>query len=521
MNKRYFYLIILFFLLAGVFGGFYFGVHISAEANARKTASAQSQAQAEKAAQPAKAAESFPSPGASEEDRDISSAVQVASSDPVNINAVFGVDISIVDKSLQMLKEECLDEVNQRQLINGAVSGLKKRLKERKLSTDFIAPIPASCPEGELLKELHKIYAGAVSLHGEKISEVDLSYGALIGMMEALNDPYSVALEPREYKLLNEYMTGGNYGGIGIYLKVDPKTHYLTVVQPIAKGPADRAGLKPGDSVIKINGEPTAGMDMEVASQKIRGMKDTKVTLLVAREGEKNREYTMKREIIHEDSVTYSMKPGKIAYIKIELFGEDTGREFSQAYEQLTAEGARALVIDLRNNTGGYISSAIDVCSKILESGSLIVSVVNPRTGRHEVYRAYGGEQTRLPIAVLVNENSASSSEIVAGALKDTDSAFLVGTKTFGKGMVQSIREFRDGGALKYTIAKYMTPRGDDINKKGIVPNVVVNMDVVKINTEGDVQRDKALSLLRQRLNKAPAAGKKKENLPAVDDFRD
>ncbi len=498
--KRYHYFIILFLILIGVSGGFYAGSHYSAGINQEL--------------EPVKQQDTAVSQGKENTSLfpPLSSSVEVASKSNLNINTVFGVDILIIDKTIQMLREEYLDEISYVKLINGAVSGIKKRLAQKNLDSSFVIPLK-KMPEKEMIVELHKLYNKAMALYGNKISESDLAYGALIGMMESLHDPYSVALEPKEYKLLNEFMSGGNYGGIGIYLEVHKQTKMLTVVDTIIGGPAARAGLKSGDVVVKIDGASVKGMDLEVASQKVRGKKGTRITLLIDRASEGLREYSMIRDIIHENSVISSMKPGRIAYVKVGFFGENTGQEFGEELEKMYAEGAKGLIIDLRNNTGGYISGAIDVCSHLLESGSLVVSVVNPRTGRNEVYRAYGSKQSQIPIAVLVNENSASSSEIAAGALKDTGSAAVIGTKTYGKGVVQSIRELRDGGALKFTIAKYLTPRGIDINKKGITPDYIVEMPPQNVNTKTDVQRDRAIAVLKDKLNKKP---EKKTETPAA-----
>lgn len=496
--KKYHYLTILVLLLVGTAGGFYAGSRYSDsmysvtynnsidDKNYQDESKEQQQSQEEASLSP------------------LSDSVEVASKDNIDINTVFGVDIFIIDKTIQMLEEEYIEDINYKALINGAVSGLKKRLVDEKLSYNFVTPAKQNLTKKEMLAHLHKLYNSAVAVNGKKISESALAYGALSGMLEALNDSYSVVLEPKEYKLLNEFMSGGNYGGIGIYLEVHKKNSMLTVVDTIMGSPAARAGLKSGDVVVKLNGNSVKGMDLELASKKIRGKKGTSVTLLVDRASEGLKEYSIIRDVIHENSVISSMKPGRIGYIKVGLFGDNTGNEFKEQLDKLNSEGAKGLILDLRNNTGGYISAAIDVCSHLMESGSLIVSVVNPRVARNEVYRAYGSKQSQLPIIVLVNENSASASEISAGALKDSGTAKVLGMKTYGKGVVQSIRELRDGGAIKFTIAKYLTPKGFDINKKGILPDIALNMEPQYVNTAQDIQRDKALELLKAQIAKQP-----------------
>lgn len=423
----------------------------------------------------------------------------------------FGVDITIIDKCLGMLKEEFLNEIDMRKVATGAISGMRERLKSLKIDPKEVQDIPSSVPEKEIINTLHKRYEYIISKYGNKVKESYLSYGALRGMMNSLKDPYSVALEPKQYKLLNEHMTGGNYGGIGIYLAKDKTTGKLTVLYVIPKSPASRVGVKSGDVIVKINGEVCGNMDLELTSKKIRGTQGTPISLIIYRENEGLKEFKMNREKIHEDSVTSSMKNGKIGYIKISVFGEDTGKEFSNRIKKLENEGARGFIIDLRNNSGGYVSAAIDVCSCLMDSGSLIVSVVNPRTGRNEVYRAYGNKKIEYPIVIIANQNSASASEITAGALRDILSAPVIGQKTYGKAVVQTIKELKDGGALKFTVAKYLTPKGKDIDKTGIIPDYEVKMDIKYINTNDDIQMDKARSVLKGLMARQPSESLKKK----------
>ncbi len=489
--KKYHYFIIFFLIVAGIFGGFWAGLRYS------HVSTGDLVSRPHLSDKPADPSVSLP-PQISEKVRETA-----LSDDAGKLPAEFGVDILIVDKSLQLLKEEYLEKPDTAKLINGAVSGLKKRLKSRGLDASFVMLPPKDVSEKERMKILHQYYYKSMSLYGKKISESYIAYGALSGMISTLGDPYSLVMEPQEYKMLNEYMTGGNYGGIGISLEKNRQSNLLHVVDTVLGGPAEKTGIKSGDIIAKINGESVKGMDLDIASGKIRGKKGTRITLLVDSPKTGKKQLQLTRDVIHEKSVISAMKPGGIGYIKISLFGESTGTEFNTELQKLYSQGAKALLIDFRNNVGGYISGAIDVCSYLLESGSLVVSVVNPRTGRNEVYRAYGCAQTKLPIAILVNENSASSSEIAAGAFRDTGSALIVGDKTYGKGIVQSLREFRDGGALKITVAKYLTPKGTDINKKGLMPDVVVKMPPQYVNTPDDIQREKAIEILKKRMKKA------------------
>lgn len=417
------------------------------------------------------------------------------------------MDITMVEKTLQLLKEEYVYDVNATKAINGALKGMKSLLAGKKLKTDLIKLTQADDRSDSAMIHLKKTYSTILAHYGGKLNESHLAYSALKGVMDSLGDPYSVVLEPKEYKLLNEQMNGGNYGGIGVYIELSRKKgNVLTVIEPIEGSPAQKAGIKAGDVVLKINGESTKGMDLEVAAQKIRGEVGSSMTMTIKRGDNQPKTFKMLRDLIHVSSVTHAMKPGDIAYIRVRFFGSDTDVEFARSLEKAQALGAKALIIDLRNNGGGYISAAIDICSKLLQSGTLVVSVVNHRTGRNEIHKASGSDQTKLPIAVLVNDMSASAAEITAGALKDTGTGILIGEKTFGKGSVQTIHELRDGGALKYTIARYLTPKGNDINKKGIEPDIVVEMDPSKVESSQDTQLQKAQSYLKKKLQETPGS---------------
>ncbi len=505
MKKYYYYFLTLCFVIAGALGGFYIG---SSRAVSRAVHEQESKS------------------GLIERriiNSDVFEPIEMASGDSSEADSVFGVDFMLIKKSIAMLNEEFIEDLDMRKLAAGAVKGMKDCLKEAKLDFSFIAPIPKTTPEKDLMQAVQNIYDEAMARNAGKITESELAYGALAGVMERLDDPYSVAMDPKRYKMLNEHMSGGNYGGIGIYLERNKKTGRLTVLNVIPDGPAYIAGIKNGDVIMKIDGYPLKNTELELASQKIRGKKGTPVTLLIDRETDGIKEFKILRDIIHENSVETSMKPNKIGYIKISVFGDETGREFSDAMEKLEAEGAEGLLLDLRNNSGGFVSSAIDVCSRLIDAGALIVSVVNPRTGRNEVYRAYGGEGVDIPIAVLVNGNSASASEITAGALKDVVSAKIIGEQTYGKAAVQSIREFKDGGALKFTVARYLTPKGVDIDKKGITPDFTVKMDNKYMNTENDAQIKKALSVLKREMTDSKSSSDSSGNpgQNSIDPLRD
>jgi carboxyl-terminal processing protease len=297
-----------------------------------------------------------------------------------------------------------------------------------------------------------------------------LVYTALQGLVDGLDDPFCSVFNPKDYSHFNEQLTGEKFGGIGVYMEAD-RTHEnrLTVAEPIEGTPAFAAGILEGDVLESIDGESTKGWPIEKAVSKIRGVEGTEVRLGLFRPSTNKRfEQSVKRAKIHSRSVSSKLLDGKYGYLRLRIYSENTGPEFDEELAKMRKKGAKALILDLRNNGGGYVRSAIHVCSRFLPKGQNIVSVVNARTGRNDLSPSSGRDLVDIPTVVLVNRFSASASEITAGALQDTKKARLIGEKTFGKASVQQIESFADGGAIKYTIAHYLTPNGMDIHKKGI-----------------------------------------------------
>ncbi|MFH1790543.1 MAG: S41 family peptidase, partial [Candidatus Omnitrophota bacterium] len=301
----------------------------------------------------------------------------------------------------------------------------------------------------------------------------ELIYGALEGMLASLDD-YSQFLEPESYKELKED-TKGEFGGLG--LEIGLRDGMLTVISPISDTPAEKAGIMPGDIVVKIDGEVTRQMSLADAVKKMRGKPGTGVTLTIWREKEdKFFDVVIVRDIISVKSVREArMLGGGIAYVKIAEFQETSGNELEKSLSAMKRDDIKGIIIDLRNNAGGLLDSAIDVSDLFLEKGELIVSTKGRISEEDREYisekeTVYGG----IPLAVLINEGSASASEIVAGAVRDNNKGVLVGKKTFGKGSVQTVIPLKDGSALRITSAEYFTPNGTSIDKKGISPDVEI-----------------------------------------------
>ncbi len=301
----------------------------------------------------------------------------------------------------------------------------------------------------------------------EEVPIERLMSGAIRGMVNSLNDPYSIYMDAKMYKEFR-METEGSFSGVGIVISVKDKS--LLVVSPIEGTPGEKAGIRSGDQILKIDGQDTKDLALDEAVGKIRGKEGTDVTLTLRR-GDKVRDVKLTRANIQIKTVSSRMLPEKIAVIRLSMFNEQTAGEFSKQYEAMEAQGMKALILDLRDNPGGLLDSSVRVANKLVPKGP-VVSVVT-RDGEKEVHYSKL-EQVKYPLAVLVNGGSASASEIVAGAVQDTGAGTLIGTKTFGKGSVQSIVKLSNDTAIKLTIAKYATPKNRFINGIGIEPDVKV-----------------------------------------------
>jgi len=308
-----------------------------------------------------------------------------------------------------------------------------------------------------------------------KTSYQDLIYGALRGMLQSL-DPHSQFLDPAMYKDMKDE-TAGEFGGLGIVIGI--KDGLLTVIAPMEDTPGFRAGLLPGDKIIEIDGQPTDNMLIEEAVKKLRGTPGTKVKLSILRpKTEEIRTLELVRDRINVESVKDAkMLEDGIGYLRIVQFNDPTARAVHEAVQKLQAQGLHALVIDLRNNPGGLLTSAIEVAEKFVRRGDMIVFTRGRNEKPLQTFRAKGRQHyLDFPMAILINGGSASAAEIVAGALQDHRRAILVGEKTFGKGSVQSVLQLEDGSAIRLTTARYYTPSKRVIHEQGIEPDVVIPM---------------------------------------------
>ena len=334
----------------------------------------------------------------------------------------------------------------------------------------------------------------------EEVDEEAITEGIYKGMIEALGDPYSEYLTAEE-NTAREQEYEGSYKGIGVLLQQNPDTGLVTVVSCYEGSPAQAAGILEGDILYRINGEEIAEMILEDAVAIIKSAGEEGVNLSLLREGQSDYiEVNVVPNNVVYPVVSHQMFGDDIGYLAIDVFKESTYQQFHDALEDLKSQGMKGLIVDLRNNTGGLLNSVNDILNDILPEGIMVYTV--DKYGNREEYRSEGKTPLEIPMVVMVNEYTASASEIFAGAVRDYDMAKLVGTQTFGKGVVQSTLQLTDGSALKLTIANYYTPNGTNINGTGLEPDAVVELDMAQQEdgTYADNQLQKGIEVLRDMM---------------------
>ncbi len=328
-----------------------------------------------------------------------------------------------------------------------------------------------------------------------KIKDKELFYGSLKGLAASLDDPYTVFMDPKTSQEFTDDLAG-TFEGIGA--EVGMRNDIVTIIAPLDGTPAQKAGLRAGDKIYAIDGKSTIGLTVDQAVKQIRGQKGTRVVLTILRGAdEKPKDISITRDVIFIKSVKTEMRRDGIYIIKVTNFNDDTLSLFNAAVNEALLKNPKGIVLDLRNNPGGYLETAVSLASEWVEAGP-IVSEQFSGNKRNEYPSSGRARLKKFPTVVLVNTGSASASEILAGALRDYKKATLVGEQTYGKGSVQTLKDFSDGSALKVTVAKWMTPAGDFINDKGIAPNIKVELTQKDIDKNIDPQLNKALELLRQ-----------------------
>jgi len=335
----------------------------------------------------------------------------------------------------------------------------------------------------DLLKEK---YVNHDSLDAQK-----LVYGAIKGMLAATEDPYTTFFDPKETQEFDQDISG-SFEGIGAELGV--KDGILTVIAPLDGSPSQKAGLLAGDKILQIEDKSTSDVSIDQAVDLIRGKKGSQVKLIILHKGDQETtEVSITRETIKIKSVKVEFKENDIAHLKINQFGEKTSGEFDVAMNQIVSRGSKGIILDLRNNPGGFLTSSVEIASRMIPKRKIVVIEEDSQGRKENLYTAGGDKLSGIPMVVLINEGSASASEILAGALRDNRNVQLIGKKSFGKGSVQELISLPNKSSVKITVAKWLTPNGDYIMEKGITPDIDIDLTVDDFKNDRDPQLDRAM----------------------------
>ena len=329
------------------------------------------------------------------------------------------------------------------------------------------------------------------------VDETDLSEGVYKGYIEGLGDPYSVYYDEEETKQMSESLSG-EFGGVGALMSQDRETGVITVLQVYDGSPAQEAGMRDGDTLYKVEGEEVTGEDLSDVVSKVKGEKGTQVTITVLRAdtGEEE-ELTITRDTIEAQTVSHEMKENNVGYIRITEFDTVTYEQYKEALEDLGDQGMERLIVDLRSNPGGNLDTVCDILDLMLPEGLIVYT--EDKNGEREEYTSDEENQFDKPLVVMMNVYSASASEIFAGAIQDYGLGKIVGTQSYGKGVVQSVFDLQDGTSVKLTIAEYFTPNGRSIDGEGITPDVEVEYQYDENNPDADNQLEKAMEVVAQQ----------------------
>jgi carboxyl-terminal processing protease len=406
-------------------------------------------------------------------------------------------DQALLSTAFRRVQETYYKPVTAQLLLDGEQRELLATLRKHEVRDPRI---PAQSATGDQRRDAELLSRNlqlAEASYGNSVGTVELTQAAIRGMLNALGDPYTTYLSPNEITSLEESLRGGDFGGIGVYIVQDPRTKRV-IVDPIEGTPAYRSGIKPGDIILRVNGQSVASMRLDDVEHAIRGKIGTIVSLLVApHSGGAARTVAVTREQIQVPSVHAEMKDG-FEYVRLTDFGQTSYDEVRRAMLSGRDHHARGYILDLRNNGGGLLDAAVSISSLFIPQGTIVATI--DRNNDRETKSATHDSIGVAPLVLLVNRYTASASEITAGAVQDYKVGALIGTKTFGKGVVQSIYNMSDGGALKITTARYVTPLGRDIQHRGIEPDIVVDQpaDIPIIDTPKDQQLAAAEAYLRR-----------------------
>jgi carboxyl-terminal processing protease len=424
----------------------------------------------------------------------------------LDLNTLIGSgdpDKRVIETAYQQVEHSYYEPVDAQRLVDGETKALNCLITDcvKRPGTLGHGPLRAGKATGSSAHDLALIESTVDTVNarypnaGTKAHVTEVAVG---GMLGGLGDPYTTYLSADAMRALDEELKGGNFGGIGVYIGKDPKSGAI-LVDPIEGNPAIRAGVRTGDAIVAVDNQTTAGLPLDDVERRIRGPRGTVVALRVKHHtGNVIATIRVTRDVVHVPSVRAKIEDG-FSYVRLSDFGSTSADEVRDAWVAARKQGVKGYILDLRNNGGGLLDAAVDISSLVIHEGPIVSTI--DRAGHREIRSANGRAIDPLPLVLLVNKYTASASEITAGALQDDHLATLVGTKTFGKGVVQSLYSLPDRGALKITTARYVTPNGRDIQHKGIVPDVVLDqrVDLPIIDTPADKQLAEAKAILRQK----------------------
>ncbi len=388
-----------------------------------------------------------------------------------------GPDVSLLDLiELEIghttLADRYYQHIDPQRLLDGARSGIVAYLHGRGIASPAVAYLHAR-PDGRgSVPAIEQQIGKAIERYGRRVNARELVYGAIRGELAALHDPYSMFFTKAQLKGFSTALDGETFGGIGVVLANDEATHRWRIDQIFDDGPAARAGVRSGDEIAAVDGQPVG--DIATASVRLRGKTGTSVSLSIVRDAVPLADaIVITRALVSPPNVVSRLLPGGIGYVALRAFDAQAGTELRTALGKLDAQGARATIFDLRGNGGGYESASVHVASLFVARGPIVS--IQENHGKRRITNADGNALAPRPLVVLVNHDSASGSELVTAAIEDHRAGTTVGTQTYGKGLVQSVFPLPDGSALKVTTARYFTPDGHDIDRVGITPDIVVD----------------------------------------------
>ncbi|MBV9103856.1 MAG: S41 family peptidase [Candidatus Eremiobacteraeota bacterium] len=401
------------------------------------------------------------------------------------------VDVIDLEVSYDTLTADYYRHVEAQRILDGARTGILAYLRSRGVANPRLPPLRAS---GRYAHDLHvpgQAVASALLRYGTRLDPRALVYATIAGEAASLNDPYTIFFSPEQEQAFYRYLNPASFGGIGVILHLDSEHRAILIDDVIPNGPAEKGGLHPGDFIWTIDGVTTSGLSADDIQKRLRGKTGTRVMLAYSHgaAGSRLSVQLVRSDVTPPDAIG-SMLPGGIGYIRLLSYGEHAERDVAAQLRHLQQAGAGAFVLDLRGNGGGYREAAIAVTARFVPPGPVVI--VQERSGKRTTLFSHNSVARVHPLAVLVDRGTASAAEITAGAIQDTESGVLVGTKTFGKGLVQQMFPLPDGAALKVTVERYYTAHGRDIDKKGIEPDIVVPQPPGSI--AGDVAHDPQLA---------------------------